>query len=98
MEQAAFEPNNLVPGIALSPDKMLLARGFSYSDAHRARMGVNYKQIPVNAPKVPVHAYSKDGAGRAAEKNKIEIIKQQKDGMDALPDVLRLIPTKTGRR
>jgi catalase len=64
IEQAAFEPNNLVPGIALSPDKMLLARGFSYSDAHRARMGVNYKQIPVNAPKVPVHAYSKDGTMR----------------------------------
>ncbi len=50
IEQAAFEPNNLVPGIALSPDKMLLARGFSYSDAHRARLGVNYKQIPVNRP------------------------------------------------
>ena len=64
MEQAAFEPNNLVPGIALSPDKMLLARGFSYSDAHRARLGVNYKQIPVNSPKVPVHSYSKDGAMR----------------------------------
>src|SRR5207247_10008137 len=64
MEQAAFEPNNLVPGIALSPDKMLLARGFSYSDAHRARMGVNYKQIPVNSPTVPVHSYSKDGAMR----------------------------------
>jgi catalase len=43
---------------------MLLARGFSYSDAHRARLGVNYKQIPVNAPKVPVHSYSKDGAMR----------------------------------
>ncbi len=64
IEQAAFEPNNLVSGIALSPDKMLLARGFSYSDAHRARLGVNYKQIPVNSPKVPVHAYSKDGAMR----------------------------------
>ena len=64
MEQAAFEPNNLVPGIALSPDKMLLARGFSYSDAHRARLGVNYKQIPVNSPQVPVHSYSKDGAMR----------------------------------
>src|ERR1700745_1445290 len=61
MEQAAFEPNNLVPGIALSPDKMLLARGFSYSDAHPARLGVNYKQIPVNTPKVEVHAASKDG-------------------------------------
>jgi catalase len=64
MEQAAFEPNNLVPGIGLSPDKMLLARGFSYADAHRARLGVNYKQIPVNSPKVPVHSYSKDGVMR----------------------------------
>ncbi|MGZ4253546.1 MAG: catalase, partial [Solirubrobacteraceae bacterium] len=64
MEQAAFEPNNLVPGIGLSPDKMLLARGFSYADAHRARLGVNYKQIPVNSPHVPVHGYSKDGVGR----------------------------------
>ncbi len=64
IEQAAFEPNNMVPGIGLSPDKMLLARGFSYSDAHRARLGVNYKQIPVNKPKAPVHSYSKDGAMR----------------------------------
>jgi catalase len=64
MEQAAFEPNNLVPGIGLSPDRMLLARGFSYSDAHRARLGVNYKQIPVNSPAVPVHSYSKDGVMR----------------------------------
>ena len=64
IEQAAFEPSNLVPGIGLSPDKMLLARGFSYSDAHRARLGVNYKQIPVNRPQVPVHSYSKDGAMR----------------------------------
>ena len=64
MEQAAFEPNNLVPGIGLSPDRMLLARGFSYADAHRARLGVNYKQIPVNAPNAPVHSYSKDGVMR----------------------------------
>ena len=64
IEQAAFEPNNLVPGIGVSPDKMLLARVFSYADAHRARMGVNYKQIPVNAPRSPVHSYSKDGAMR----------------------------------
>lgn len=64
IEQAAFEPNNLVPGIGPSPDKMLLARLFSYADAHRARMGVNYKQIPVNRPKAPVHSYSKDGAMR----------------------------------
>jgi catalase len=64
IEQAAFEPNNLVPGIGPSPDKMLLARLFSYADAHRARLGVNYKQIPVNRPKSPVHSYSKDGAMR----------------------------------
>jgi catalase len=64
MEQAAFEPNNIVSGTGLSPDKMLLARGFSYADAHRARLGVNYKQIPVNSAKVEVHSYSKDGVGR----------------------------------
>ncbi|TQS42019.1 catalase [Cryptosporangium phraense] len=64
MEQAAFEPNNVVAGTGLSPDKMLLARGFSYSDAHRARLGVNYRQIPVNSPHVETHAYSKDGAMR----------------------------------
>jgi catalase len=64
MEQAAFQPNNIVPGTGLSPDKMLLARGFSYADAHRARLGVNYQQIPVNRPKVEVRSYSKDGAMR----------------------------------
>ena len=64
MEQAAFEPNNAVPGTGLSPDKMLLARGFSYADAHRARLGVNYKQIPVNSAKVEVNSYAKDGAMR----------------------------------
>lgn len=64
IEQAAFEPNNLVPGIGISPDKMLLARVFSYADAHRARLGVNYKQIPVNSPVAPVHSYTKDGAMR----------------------------------
>lgn len=64
IEQAAFEPNNLVPGIGASPDKMLLARIFSYADAHRARLGVNYKLIPVNKPKCPVFSYSKDGAMR----------------------------------
>jgi catalase len=64
IEQAAFEPNNLVPGIGPSPDKMLLARLVSYADAHRARLGVNYKQIPVNRPKSPVHSYSKGGTMR----------------------------------
>ena len=64
IEQAAFEPSNQVPGTGLSPDKMLLGRGFAYADAHRARLGVNYTQIPVNAPVSPVRAYSKDGAMR----------------------------------
>jgi catalase len=64
IEQAAFEPNNMVQGIGPSPDKMLLARLFSYADAHRARLGVNYKQIPVNHPKCPFHSYSKDGVMR----------------------------------
>ncbi len=64
IEQAAFEPNSMVPGTGPSPDKMLLARLFSYADAHRARLGVNFKQIPVNKPKCPVHSYSKDGQMR----------------------------------
>lgn len=64
IEQSAFEPNNLVPGIGISPDRMLLARMVSYSDAHRARLGVNYKQLPVNRPVNGVHSYSKGGAMR----------------------------------
>ncbi|MBB5788010.1 catalase [Jiangella mangrovi] len=64
IEQAAFEPSNFVPGIAASPDKMLLGRIFSYADAHRYRIGTNYNQLPVNAPKNEVHSYSKDGAMR----------------------------------
>lgn len=64
IEQAAFEPNNLPSGIGVSPDKMLLARMFAYADAHRARLGVNYKQVEVNRPVCPVHSYSKDGALR----------------------------------
>jgi catalase len=64
IEQAAFEPTNLVPGIGPSPDKMLIGRMFSYPDAHRYRIGPNYAQLPVNRPKSPVNSYSKDGAMR----------------------------------
>lgn len=64
IEQAAFAPSNFVPGIAASPDKMLLARIFSYADAHRYRLGTNHAQLPVNAPKSAVHSYSKDGPMR----------------------------------
>ncbi len=62
VEQAAFSPANLVPGIGLSPDKMLMGRVFSYHDTHLHRIGTNYEQLPVNAPKSPVHSYNKDGA------------------------------------
>jgi len=61
IEQATFEPSNFVPGIDTSPDKMLLARIFSYADAHRYRVGTNYAQLPVNAPHSEVHSYAKDG-------------------------------------
>jgi catalase len=64
IEQAAFEPSNLVPGIGTSPDKMLQGRLFAYPDAHRYRIGPNYNQLPVNAPKSEVNSYSKDGAMR----------------------------------
>ncbi|GII30748.1 catalase [Planotetraspora mira] len=64
VEQAGFEPANLVPGIGPSPDKMLQGRLFSYPDAHRYRIGTNYLQLPVNAPKSPVHSYNKDGSMR----------------------------------
>ncbi|UJR83039.1 catalase [Sandaracinus amylolyticus] len=64
VEQAAFSPANVVPGIGFSPDRMLQARLFSYGDAQRYRLGVNHHQIPVNAPKCPVHSYHRDGQGR----------------------------------
>ncbi len=54
IEQAAFNPANVVPGIGFSPDKMLQGRLFSYGDAQRYRLGVNHNQIPVNAPPLPV--------------------------------------------
>jgi catalase len=64
IEQAAFEPANLVPGIGPSPDKMLIGRLFGYPDAHRYRIGTNYAQLPVNQAKSPVNSYAKDGAMR----------------------------------
>ncbi|WP_424982851.1 catalase [Maritalea sp. S77] len=61
IEQAAFSPSNVVPGIGFSPDKMLQARIFSYADAHRYRLGTHYEALPVNQPKNGVHHYHKDG-------------------------------------
>lgn len=65
IEQAAFEPSNMVPGIGPSPDKMLLGRLFSYADAHRYRIGPNYMQLPVNRPRATAaDAYTVDGPMR----------------------------------
>src|SRR3990172_816782 len=61
IEQAAFEPSNIVPGIGFSPDKMLQARIMSYADAHRYRIGVNYASLPVNRPLTEVNTYHRDG-------------------------------------
>ncbi|QIB64885.1 catalase [Kineobactrum salinum] len=93
IEQAAFEPNNLVPGIGVSPDKMLLGRIFAYADAHRARLGVNYKQIPVNRPQAPVHSYSKDGAMRVQNVSDPVYAPNSKGGPKADGD--RYPPTET---
>ena len=62
VEQSAFSPSNLVPGIGVSPDKMLQARLLAYPDAHRYRLGANYNQLPVNAPRCQVYHYQRDGA------------------------------------
>ena len=64
VEQAAFNPAHIVPGIGFSPDKMLQGRLFSYGDAQRYRLGVNHSQIPVNTPRCPYHSYHRDGAMR----------------------------------
>ncbi|MGF6113419.1 catalase [Pseudomonas frederiksbergensis] len=64
VEQAAFNPANVVPGISFSPDKMLQGRLFSYGDAQRYRLGVNNALIPVNSARSPVHSYHRDGAMR----------------------------------
>lgn len=64
VEQAAFAPSNIVPGIGFSPDRMLQGRIFAYADAQRYRIGTNYQQLPVNAPQCPYHNYQRDGAMR----------------------------------
>ncbi len=62
VEQATFEPSNVVPGIGFSPDKMLQFRIFAYADAHRYRLGsTNYASLPVNKSRCPVHSYNRDG-------------------------------------
>ncbi len=67
VEQAAFEPSNIPPGMGFSPDKVLQARLFSYPDAHRYRIGTNYAALPINQAKSPVHTYHRDGSMRFDE-------------------------------
>ena len=64
VEQSSFSPANAPIGIGHSPDKMLQFRIFSYADAHRYRLGVNYEDLPVNRPQCPAHTYYRDGAMR----------------------------------
>ncbi len=64
VEQVAFKPSNIVPGIGFSPDKLLQGRLFSYRDTQNYRLGVNHDQIPVNQPRCAVHAYHRDGQMR----------------------------------
>jgi catalase len=64
VEQSAFSPANVVPGISFSPCKMLQARVFAYADAHRYRLGANYELLPVNRPRADVANYQRDGMMR----------------------------------
>lgn len=64
VEQSAFNPAHVIPGIGFSPDKMLQGRLFSYGDAQRYRLGVNHDQIPVNKAKCPMHSFHRDGMMR----------------------------------
>ncbi|MBV9026767.1 MAG: catalase [Streptomycetaceae bacterium] len=89
IEQAAFEPSNMVPGIGPSPDKMLLGRLFSYPDTHRYRIGPNYAQLPPNRPHVPVYSYAKEGPMRY-EPNRVSAVyaPNSKGGPAAVPGTL----------
>ncbi|OLS20933.1 MAG: Catalase A [Candidatus Heimdallarchaeota archaeon LC_3] len=69
IEQAAFSPSNVVPGISWSPDKMLQGRIFAYADAHRYRLGTHYEALPVNRPINEVNHYHKDGPMRFFDNN-----------------------------
>jgi len=69
VEQAAFCPSNMIPGVEPSPDKMLQGRLFSYNDTHRHRLGANFNLIPVNKPRCPFRNYEADGPMRCDDNN-----------------------------
>lgn len=96
VEQSAFNPASVVPGIGFSPDKMLQGRLFSYGDAQRYRLGVNHNLIPVNAPKCPTNSYHRDGLMRvdgnagatiAYEPNSYEEWQEQKEHAEPTLDI-----------
>ena len=88
IEQSAFEPSNSVPGTGPSPDKMLLGRWFAYPDAHRHRIGSNYKELPVNSPHAaPVNSYTKDGQMRYHNRHDPVYVPNSKGGPHADPEV-----------
>jgi catalase len=94
IEQSMFEPSNLVPGIGTSPDKMLIARLFSYHDTHLHRVGPNGHQLPVNYPKnAKVNSYNKDGAMRYQNSSDPVYAPNSYGGPAAAPEVFGTDPS-----
>jgi catalase len=92
IERSAFSPANVVPGISHSLDKMLQFCVFSYADAHRYRLGVNYESLPVNAPRVKVNTYHRDGAADRYEH------REGNDGYTQAGNLYRLLPKDEKQR
>ena len=79
IEQAAFSPGNTVPGIGLSPDKMLLGRAFAYNDAQRNRIGTNFHQLPVNQPEgAGQHLHVRRPNGLSTQRQRAGLCTQQR--------------------
>lgn len=85
IEELAFSPANLVPGIEASSDKLLQGRLFGYKDAERYRLGANYEQLPINRPKVPVHNYERDGAMAQNQETGVNYEPNSQDGPTEVP-------------
>lgn len=85
IEELAFSPANLVPGIEASPDKLLQGRLFGYKDAERYRLGANYEKLPVNRPKVPVHNYECDGIMAQNQETGVNYEPNSEDGPKEVP-------------
>ena len=85
IEELAFSPANLVPGIEASPDKLLQGRLFGYKDAERYRLGANYEQLPINRPQVPVHNYERDGMMAQHQTGSVNYEPNSQDGPKEVP-------------